>query len=364
MKIVTTNISKLINMVTNLFIIGSMLIIAIFLINKFLLVSYKIPSESMLPGIKKGDRIFVNKLGYGGKVNFFGKEISTPKFKKINRGDVVVFHFPEGDTVNVTNPVDNYYQKIRKAIVRKEKIKDVEKAYLPISYRVPYVKRCVGVSGDSLKIINGEIFVNGKKQIIKSEIKRNYRLYTKFPDEVRKKLSSIDGSIFVKRKVSYVVSLTYKERNEVLDWVKEGIIDSIKPLIHSWNTPNTYPFLGDHPAPYTWDNYGPVYIPQKGDTLSLAGDNFYRYKRIIEVYEANTLSVRSDSIFINDKYAERYVCKQNYYFMMGDNRHNSIDSRNWGLVPEDHLIGEVMGVAWSISSDESVRWDRLAKIIK
>ena len=302
------NIKALLHITEKLFFTAVVTVFGVILIRSSCLTTYKVPSGSMLPTIQPGDWIGVDKTGYGSVVRLFGKDINTPKFREIMRGDIMVFHFPEGDTVLISNPAKNYYEQKRKGAG----IIKMDKTWLPLSYRIAYVKRCIGLPGDSLKIVNGAVYINNLK--------------------ITKKIDSINSTA------------THKCSG------------------------NTYPFFKDSTIKWTWNNYGPVYVPKRNDTLDLTGDAIYRYGRLIEVYEHNKLETRNDSVFINGEYSTSYVCKQNYYFMIGDNRANSVDSRAWGLVPESHIIGRAFTILWSAGPEyggwRSIRWDRILKFIK
>ena len=334
------------------------LICVVLFFKTFFISGFKIPTESMLPNIWPGDYICVDKFGYGRVQSVFGKDYHLPKFRDIKRGDIMVFHFPEGDTVFVDNPVLNYYDSKRMSIVSKQTSVEGNVIQLPISLRLPYVKRCIGFPGDSLGIINGKIFINQKEYQANHSVKRWYHVYANNNFRIQKVMDDIRHCSFKRYGHHYVALLTHEEKKELQQLVDDGLIDNIKPYYEKWINHSTYPFLGDSPEKWTWDNYGPVYIPKEGDTLSLRGDNFYMYHRLVKLYENNDLKVRNDSLFINGKHCEEYVCKQNYYFMIGDNRHNSMDSRNWGLVPEDHIIGRAFVVGWS-KDTEGVRWYRI-----
>ncbi len=355
------NKNRCFSFLTKLFYTIITVYIVIVIIKFFCISVYKIPSESMLPTIQKGDWIVVDKSGYGGVANMFGKQFFMPKFRNINRGDVVVFHFPEGDTVFTSNPTNNFYDKKRWSIVKGKGFCDDGVISLPLNLRLAYVKRCIGMPGDSLSVKNSQVFTNRQKLDEAYPLKRWFHLYTQQPFALSDSLKSIANHGFKKYGGHHVALLTNNELEAVKCYFASELIDSLKPYCETWINHSTYPFLGNQPMNWTWDNYGPVYIPKKGDTLCLAGDDFYRYKRLVETYEHNTLQKKGSSVLINGMKTNKYVCKQNYYFMMGDNRHNSIDSRNWGLVPEDHIIGRAFIEGWSTDASGAICWNRIGK---
>lgn len=343
--------------------------LAVFIVRTFFVSVYKIPSESMLPNIWPGDWIVVDKAGYGSVLHFFGEEWQTPKLRKIKRGDVVVFHFPEGDTVYRDFPIRNYYDERRWCKAGKKETSMLsEKVEIPIHYRILYVKRCLGMPGDTFEIKQGKIIINGMEVEEWYPVKRWYHIYSKSIEKVRESMAGMPYSGLKPWKGHYVALLTLQEFGQCKTMVENRIVDSIRNYYETWINPGTYPFLSDKPISWTWDNYGPVYIPRKGDTLSLAGEQYYRYQRLIETYESNDLRKEVDTVWVNGRKACFYVCKQDYYFMIGDNRHNSLDSRNWGLVPEDHLIGKAHFIGWSHDVEvawwQKIRWNRVLKGLK
>ncbi len=321
----------------------------------------------MLPNIEPGDWVGVDKFGYGSVVRLFGKDISTPKFRDIERGDVIVFHFPEGDTVLVFDPAKNFHELKRRkdAIVRN--CKDNDKAWLPLSYRLAYVKRCIGLPGDSLSVINGIVYINNRKHTENYKTKVWHLTYAPESKRVKEILQAIPNNWAQIDTTYQLVLLTQDEKKQLADNYLPEVFDSLKQFVRQWYDVNTYPFLKNKPIRWTWDNYEPVYIPKKNDTLKLTGDAIYRYGRLIEVYENNKLQIRNDSVFINGTYSTEYVCHQNYYFMLGDNRQNSYDSRAWGLVPEDYIIGRAFVIGWSRKQHDegfkSIRWNRIGNIL-
>jgi signal peptidase I len=239
-------------------------------IRTFIFQVYKVPSASMKNTLNEGDYILVNKLAYGSRIpfTFFGIPFSAvyidqlqlpylriPGFSKVKHDDIIVFNYP----------LD---------------------AELPVDLRKPYVKRCIALPGDTLRINGGKIFINGKA----------------VPDE-------------------------------------HAFRDNRTPFDSSFYSPSVFPNSAD--IRWNADHFGPLYIPAAGASIPLTRANRLLFRRIISVYENNPLSFRNDSTFINGAYCDHYTFKMNYYFVMGDNRYNSIDSRYWGFVPEDHLIGRV-----------------------
>ena len=344
---------------------GAMMIyLSFFLLKHFVFAIYKVPSSSMLGTIWPGDWIVAEKLSYGPRLKWKDKLYRFPGLSSIKRGDVVVFNFPEGDTVFINNPTQNYYEQVRcQAYFKNQENMSMyeETTTLPINYRVPYVKRCVGLPGDSLSIENGKVNVCKSEEAW--QIRDLYQVYsnsgvwglldslpTYYPDR------------YDRRNCKHV-ALTTTESGLLR---KMNKIDSVVLKIDSRVYISTFPFMGGKPIAWSLKKYGPLYIPAKGVQIELSASNFKIYNRVIAVYEGNQLQQRNDSVFINQEYATHYTFKQNYYFVMGDNRSFSFDSRNWGFVPEDHLIGRVFMLAWSRSNEYSshIRWNRIGKIVR
>ncbi len=357
---------------------------------------FSIPTSSMEKSIYVGDYIFVNKIRYGPRLPQtlvsmpfshntmpFIKGIRSyltwiqipynrlPGYKKINNYDVVVFNFPEGDTVVTNYPKkdETYYTIIRKQgrdhVTGNYKIKTH-----PVDKREYYIKRCIGIPGDTIQIIHGKAFINGEPEMEPDNLQYNYFLISENKE--------IDNSMFEQLDIStydinynslnsiYEIPLT----NEGYDSIKKyeavkGIrkYESVDPLA---SNRQIFPFNDK----YLWteDNFGPVVVPKKNETININIDNLPLYSRIISVYEENDLLVNNDSIIINNKYTDSYTFKMDYYFMMGDNRHNSNDSRFWGFVPENHIIGKAMFVWLSLDKNRKtfgrIRWKRIFSSIK
>lgn len=306
-------------------------------------------SPSMENSLLTGDFMLINKLAYGPRLprtilsvpfvnqKWFSTSVSLPYIRlgsaNVERNDVVVFNYP----------YDSEF---------------------PVDHRSYFVKRCVAVAGDSLKIVDGKLFVNNQCIDILTSLKFNYHLKSS------KELDTAFISryqLFEGGKISMDNDYSFSLTKNMFDTLRSKTFITEMSVNREdknmWDE-FVFPFNGH----YKWnvDFYGPIKIPSKGDTIHIDSLNLCFYERIISVYENNTLQVKSDSIFINEKYAEKYVIKQNYYFMMGDNRHNSQDSRHWGFVPEDHIIGKATRIVFSDDKlyHTGIKWSRIWEKIK
>ncbi len=347
---------------------ATIVVTAIVMLTKtFCLSVYKIPSGSMLPNVQAGDWIGVDKAGYGSVVRLFGKDINTPKFRDIERGDVIVFHFPEGDTVLINNPSHNYYELKRWLQYKHEPEKMAfhgEKLYLPLYYRIAYVKRCVGLPGDTISFKNETLYTNGIESETAFSARVLYTLHGQCKmDTLIQQRTSIPFNGW-QEDGSWKVALAYDELELAL---KLPFIDSIKAAKDERYYMSRFPFDVEKPQIWSPHIIDSLYIPSKGSMISLTPDNLPLYKRVIEVYENNLLEMVDGDIFINSKQTSQYTFKQNYYFVMGDNRYFSIDSRNWGFVPEGHLIGKAFMIGWSTEPNKegwhAIRWSRIGRRI-
>jgi len=388
-------------------------LVAVYFINTFFFQNYQIPSSSLEKSLLVGDFLFVSKASYGARVpqtplsfplvqNTFPllnckSFIENPQweyrrlkgFDSIKHDDIVVFNFPPGDTValKITNP-DYYtlcYMYGREVVnSRKDLFGDI--VYRPVDRRENFVKRCVAVGGDWLEVKNNQVYVNGQKQRKIPGIQYNYLVQTDgtlLSRNVFDKLgiSEADDSLLIQsgqdEKVNamntekivtagfdpklpvYLLPLTEEAYSQIQ---KVAGITNIK--IEQSKSLDVYP-LGGHKS-WTRDNYGPVWIPRKGATLVLNAYNFPIYERVIHVYENNKLEVKNGVYYINGNPSKTYTFKMDYYWMMGDNRHNSADSRSWGFVPEDHIVGRPVMVWLSLDADKGwfsgkIRWNRFFK---
>jgi signal peptidase I len=357
-----------------------------------------IPTPSMEKTLLVNDFLFVSKFSYGPRipntpiampfvhhtmplfdVKSYVEWIHIPYTRwfaaPVKRNDVVVFNFPAGDTVINKEGYQSeqpYYDVARMLgngdinVGRPLILSDPDQYPIivrPVDKQENYIKRCVGVAGDTLQIKNQIVYINGQATPLPDYSETNYIVVTggqQLDETVMKDEYDIDinnGEEFQQTGVPnrYAMLLTAIARDKML---KSGLAKNITPYLDS--SKMVYPY--DPQYNWTKDNYGPFWIPKKGATLVLNIFNYPFYERAIRDYEKNKLETRDGKFFINDKESTSYTFKMDYYWMMGDNRHQSQDSRYWGFVPEDHVVGE----AWMIwmSWKNGVRWSRLFKKIR
>jgi signal peptidase I len=381
-------------------------IIAATLIRTFVFEAYVIPSSSMEKTLLVRDFLFVSKLSYGPRIpntplsvpfvhNYlpgssrksYSEIIKLPYIRwfasPVKRNDVVVFNFPEGDTVfNLPGyqSAKPYYDHIRKL---DGTLNDTARQYYlshpdewpiavhPADKSDNYIKRCTAIAGDTVKIINAILYINNERAFV-SPTSATYYFFraNKNINEYDLKDAGISlnqdeedvlsRDFIIESSNSYRVNLTLSEL-EKLKKMEGVIVNSISPEIDSSGSGGVFPYDTNY---YKWsrDNFGPVWVPKKGASINLTPQNMDLYRRCIRVYEKNDLQEINGKVFINGKEANTYTFKMNYYWMMGDNRHKSQDSRYWGFVPEDRIVGK----AWMIwfSWDGGPRWKRLFRIVK
>ena len=360
-------------------------IVAATLIRTFLFEAYTIPTGSMEGTMLVNDYLFVSKLAYGPRIPmtplaiplvhntmpFTGGKSYTeavhwgyhrlPGFGHVARNDVVVFNYPGGDTVMAEQPENDYYQACR--IYGREEINNRFKIITrPVDKEENYIKRCIGIPGDVLEIKNARVYINGQPNVLYPHSKLNYLVRTNgappLVDDNIELFQALNNSIFIYNLENDQVDIMKKAKNVLL--VEPFIRD---PAGVAPSDPGDWVFPLDT-ANYKWnrDNFGPLTIPKAGVTVTLTPQNIAIYRRIIRNYEGNTLNEQDGKFIINGKETTSYTFRMNYYWMMGDNRHNSLDSRYWGFVPEDHIVGKAWFVWLSYGEGglfKDMRWKRL-----
>lgn len=390
-------------------------LVAVYFIHTFVFQNYQIPTSSLEKTLLVGDFLLVSKADFGPRVPMTPLSfplvqhtfpvLGTKSFLEkpqweyrrlkglttLKRNDIVVFNFPTGDSVptKVNNP-DYYtlcYVYGRDAVwSQKESFGDI--VYRPVDRRENYVKRCVGIAGDTIKIVDNQLYINGKPQEKFEGVQFNYYVQTdgtRLSSETIDRLgisnddnklldNSVSGNLiqYLGLDTNYPVyhfPLT-AEMHSKLQHTTGVTKMVIEPAIVAKSFPgDVFPLGFSEKLKWDRDNYGPLYIPKKGATLTLDSMNFPIYERVIRVYENNKLEVKNGKYYINDKETNQYTFKMDYYWMMGDNRHNSADSRYWGFVPEDHIVGRPVFVWLSLNKDKGwfsgkIRFDRFFKNAK
>ena len=371
-------------------------VIVVSFINIFFFQAFKIPSSSMENSLLTGDHLFVSKLAYGPKLpqtpltvpfthNVLpgGKEsystLITGKYRRlkgfghVKRGDYVVFNFPNGDTVLAKAPADDYHMMVRTA-GREYAIRTFGPVKVrPADKKDHYVKRCVAVAGDTVSVVSGRVHIDGVPQEVWPGVQSTYtvvtdgqRINSKNLDKMGVSLSDIwfDSQLPGYRSMPLTAqsAAAVREYPNVVS-VTENI-DSWPPdYPDSWLT--IFPFSEDYR--WTRDDFGPLWVPSAGSSVELTLSNLPLYERIIRDYEGHDLRVSDGKIYVDSEEADSYTFAQDYYFMMGDNRHNSLDSRYWGFVPEDHIVGKPAVVWFSSDRNKSfpknIRWRRFLKFV-
>lgn len=396
-------------------------LVAVYFINQFFFQNYVIPSSSLEKSLLTGDYLFVSKVSYGPRIPqtpltmpltqhtlpvFDCKSyIEWPHWDyrrveglgKVKLNDIVVFNYPAGDTLVTASQyqaADYYqmcyafgYQLIENGPVvdslsleqqRKwyELVYNTGRNYIlqnkpvygsvitrPVDRRENYVKRCVGLPGQTLQIKNRVVYLDGKANKEPDNVQYTYyvKLKQNIPEELLEQLG-ISMEDLASLNETGCIPLT-STAAKVLSKRKD-VVSSIR-INDDEMTGDLYPLNAN--TGWTRNNYGPIWIPQKGKTIHLDLKNLPIYERPISVYENNDLKVKDGKIFINGKQTNTYTFKMDYYWMMGDNRHNSADSRYWGFVPEDHVVGKPIFIWWSSDPDRNgfsgIRWSRIFSFV-
>ncbi len=372
-------------------------VVAVTFVFTFFFQNFAIPSSSLEKTLLTGDYLFVSKIKYGPRMpmtplalplvhnRFLSSESysTTPTLGyrrlkgtgQVERGDLVVFNFPAGDTVALNMPNPDYLTLC--ALYGREQVwsnramfGDV--IYRPVDRRDHYVKRCIGMPGDTLQIIDAQVYIDGKAMANPSQLQLNYfvqtdgtplgkdildRLEINYRDvyeghgyqDVLEPLGTARSEHQGDYGLVYEMPLTSAMRAQLEgeQWVK-----AIKRVPHTSELGLTYP-LGLNKG-WSVDDYGPLVIPRRGMRVALTSDNYLLYERCIRAYEGHQLERRGENIYIDGKEATHYTFEMDYYFMMGDNRHNSADSRAWGFVPEDHIVGQPALIWLSINDEQGL----------
>ena len=396
-------------------------LVAVYFINLFFFQNYVIPSSSLEKSLLTGDYLFVSKVSYGPRIPETPltmpltqhtlpvvdckSYIEWPHWEyrrvkglgMVELNDIVVFNYPAGDTLcsapqyqsydyygmcysigyqiytQRPNPDSlsamdriKYFNTIYEA--GREELRRNQQEYgeittRPTDRRENYVKRCVGLPGQTLQIKNRIVYLDGKANKEPENVQYSYyvKLRQRLPEEMLKELGISNEDLLSLNSAGY---MPLTKRAVAMLSQRKDLVESIEINTDASDL-EIYPLNGN--KHWTRDNYGPIWIPAKGKSINLTLDNIAVYERPIRVYEGNDLKITDGKIFINGKEAKSYTFKMDYYWMMGDNRHNSADSRYWGFVPEDHIVGKPIFIWWSSDPDRNgfsgIRWNRLFRFV-
>ena len=396
-------------------------LVAVYFINLFFFQNYVIPSSSLEKSLLTGDYLFVSKVSYGPRIPETPltmpltqhtlpvvdckSYIEWPHWEyrrvkglgKVEVNDIVVFNYPAGDTLCSAPQYQSYdyygmcysvgYQIYQQrpnpdSLSAMDRIKYFNTIYeagreelrrnpqeygeiitRPTDRRENYVKRCVGLPGQTLQIKNRIVYLDGKANKEPEEVQYTYfvKLRQRLPEELLKDLGISNEDLLSLNQVGY---MPLTKRAVAALSQRKDLVESIEINTEESDL-EIYPLNGN--KHWTRDNYGPIWIPAKGKSIDLTLDNIAIYERPIKVYEGNDLKIADGKIYINGKEAKSYTFKMDYYWMMGDNRHNSADSRYWGFVPEDHIVGKPIFIWWSSDPDRNgfsgIRWSRIFRFV-
>lgn len=397
-------------------------LVAVYFVNLYFFQNYVIPSSSLEKSLLTGDYLFVSKLSYGPRVpqtplhmplaqhtlpvlnckSYF--DFPRWDYKRVKGlgqvqlNDIVVFNFPAGDTVATAVPADDiyrqsymlgkqlakpmdlstmsaeqqrvvydYYYQLGRQYINENPQDYGEVISRPADRRENYVKRCVGLPGQTLQIKDRIIYLDGKANKEPDNVQYRYLVKTlkPIPEEWAHELgiSREDLLYYYPDASTYNMPLTERAKQGLL--ARKDVVESIT-YAPADDAGGLYPV--NMYKDWTTDNYGPVWIPKKGETIQLTLENLPIYERPIHAYEGNELVVKDGKIYLNGTETNEYTFKMDYYWMMGDNRHNSADSRFWGFVPEDHVVGKPIFIWLSLDPDRGwldgkIRWNRLFSLV-
>ena len=348
----------------------SFAIVVATLVHTYFIQPFTIPTASLEKSLLVGDFLFVSKFNYGArtpmtpiaapmvhdtlpliKVKSYAEKPQLPYFRfpalqKIERNDIVVFNWPADTLYHMYKAADKRYDK-------------------PIDKKTNYVKRCTAIPGDKIELKGGVVYINGKESILPERAKPQYSYKVAWDGKTQVNLDYIKQELHITDAFGQIANDTLLFSalpQESADRIKNiPGITKIERIIHKEADPAIFPGSKN----WNVDNLGPIYIPEAGKTVSLTKETLPIYKKIISEYEGKELIVTGNEIRIDGKVANSYTFEQDYYWMMGDNRHNSLDSRYWGFVPADHIVGKPIFIWMSIDGindgikNWSIRWDRL-----
>ena len=336
-------------------------VIAATIIRGLLFSAYAIPSGSMEGTLLTGDFLFVSKISYGARMPFtpvsvpflesqvygvktYWDGIKLPYFRlpglsEVKKGDIVVFNKPEEADPSYNRPVD---------------------------VRTNLIKRCQATPGDVLTIVNSQVYINGKAAPNAEKAQTSYDVLTNGTDINPQVFQDMNIEVLQQKAVNTWEMIIPKAH--LAEFKSFSNIKSVTPVVQPAGVYDAQVFPHNEKFKWNQDNYGPLTLPKRGWTIPLNDSTLILYRRAIELYENNKVEQKGSDIFINGKKADTYTFKMNYYWMMGDNRHNSLDCRFWGYVPEDHIVGKAMITWMSIDSTatflDKVRWNRIMRVIK
>jgi signal peptidase I len=354
-------------------------IVAATIVHTYFLQPYVIPTSSLEKSLLVGDFLIVSKFHYGARApktaiaapmvhdtlpliktksyiaddrkdnkNSWRNKLQfpyfrLPGFKKIKHNDIVVFNQPADTLFNMYLPADRYY-------------------YKPIDKKTNLVKRCVGLPGDSLEVRNGYVYINGKQNILPDRAHLQFSYYVQpktnrfNPAQIKERYDITDRFGIINRQNTYKFLAISDEA--LAKFKNHPNVASVTPIKDEKGVRDSGIFPQDPNYNWNVDFFGPLYIPEEGKIINLTVDVLPLYKRIITEYEGNTLKIKGNQILINGEIANTYTFNQDYYWMMGDNRHNSLDARVWGFVPFDHVVGAPVFIWMSWDGIKNPRWER------